>query len=155
MVFEAPITPSRYRRDVPRDLEAICLKCLEKAPKNRYSSALALADDLRRFLEGRPTQARPMPAWERSRRWACQHPGISLALILSVVFAGTVIGGGAWYKARLTQDRSTIQRRDVEARQLKVDAGNARYIADIRQAAQYLSSCETRFADELLMRARL
>ncbi len=101
VVFETPIPPSRLRAEIPRDLESICVKCLEKMPENRYSSALALAHHLRRFLEGSPTQARPLPTWERSRRWARQHPAVSLALVLSAVFAGIVIGGRNWYRARL------------------------------------------------------
>ena len=55
-----PEPPSRVNPRAPRDLQTIALKCLEKAPKDRYSSAAAVADDLNRWLDGRPIAARPM-----------------------------------------------------------------------------------------------
>ncbi|MCI0457198.1 MAG: protein kinase [Gemmataceae bacterium] len=74
VVAQEPIAPSRLARSVPRDLEAICLKCLEKAPSQRYSSAQALAEDLQRFLCGEPVTARPGGwAW-RTWKWARRHP---------------------------------------------------------------------------------
>jgi serine/threonine protein kinase len=64
-----PVPPSRLQLKVPRDLDGICLKCLQKEPSNRYASAEALAEDLRCFVEGKPIQARPISAWERLVKW--------------------------------------------------------------------------------------
>ena len=69
-----PTPPSRIVPTVPRDLEAICLKCLEKAPAHRYASATALADDLHRFLEGAPVLAHRLGALQRAWKRVRQHP---------------------------------------------------------------------------------
>ena len=63
---DEPLPPRRLQRSIPRDLETICLHCLEKQPERRYQSALNLAEDLRRYLQGEPIQARPVSHWERS-----------------------------------------------------------------------------------------
>ncbi len=85
---EDPLPPHRLGRRTPLDLEAICLKCLEKRPDKRYASASDLAEDLGRFLQGRPTVARPLTAWRQSLRWIRRHPAVAAsaaALLLSVV----------------------------------------------------------------------
>jgi serine/threonine-protein kinase len=81
---------------VPRELEWICLKCLEKRPDDRYASAAVLADDLDRFLRQEPPEARAGPFWQQLRRWGRREPvyvahllGLSFILILTqVIFAG-------------------------------------------------------------------
>ncbi len=67
-----PELPTRLRPEVPRELEAICLKCLEKEPGRRYSSAQALADDLVRFIEGQPIAAEPVDPLARLKRLAAR-----------------------------------------------------------------------------------
>ncbi len=103
------VSPHLLRPDVPRDLETICLKCLDKEPHKRYASADALAEDLRRFLEGRPITARPVGAAGKSWRWAKRNPwlaGLSAALVLTFVL-GTPTLLVLWLQAR--SDRATAR----------------------------------------------
>jgi hypothetical protein len=80
-VLEAePIAPRRLKPDIPMDLETICLKCLEKSPTARYPTSRALAEELVRFLEGEPIQARPASVVRKTVSWARRHPGILVAL---------------------------------------------------------------------------
>jgi serine/threonine protein kinase len=72
VLHEEPAPPSRWRPDVPPDLETVCLKCLEKQPGRRYASAEALAEDLGRFLEGASVAAVPLGATERLARLAAR-----------------------------------------------------------------------------------
>ena len=93
VLHEEPVRPSRLRPKVPRDLETVCLKCLEKEPTRRYGSAQQLADDLRRFRHGAPTLARPVGVREWAWKWARRRPvqaGLLLGLVLVTVlgFAG-------------------------------------------------------------------
>jgi serine/threonine protein kinase len=73
VIHEDAVAPSRLQSDVPRDLETICLQCLEKAPDRRYASAQELADDLRRFLQGQSIAAVPVDRKERLARLAARH----------------------------------------------------------------------------------
>ncbi len=82
-----PERPSRLRPGLSQDLEAVCLKCLEKAPADRYPSAEALADDLGRWLEGRPVKARLRRWYERCWRGVRAHPLLSAAAALLLVSA--------------------------------------------------------------------
>jgi formylglycine-generating enzyme required for sulfatase activity len=85
---QPPPSPRAVRRDVPRDLETICLKCLEKDPRRRYRDCQAVADDLRRFLDGEPISARRPGPVEQAVRWARRHPdravGLAAALLVGV-----------------------------------------------------------------------
>jgi serine/threonine-protein kinase len=88
-VIKNPLVPPRQLRpEVPRVLEAICVKCLEKAPGKRYQTAQALADDLGRWLRGEPTEARP-PRWPaRAGRWVLRHAvALAVATVLCITLA--------------------------------------------------------------------
>ena len=74
---EEPVAPSKLQPKLPRDLETICLTCLEKEPAQRYASAIALAEDLGRFQRGEPILARPSSPVQRGWKWAKRHPAIA------------------------------------------------------------------------------
>jgi formylglycine-generating enzyme required for sulfatase activity len=88
VLSEEPVAVRRLQPKVPRDLETICLKCLEKDPKKRYVSSAALAEDLRRFLAGEPVQARPAGRLERAVKWARRRP--TAAALLGVTLLALV-----------------------------------------------------------------
>src|SRR5262249_8701010 len=104
VLIAEPEPPSRRNPRGPRDLRTICLRCLDKDPAKRYPSALALADDLRRFRSGQPIQARPVGWPERVVKWGRRHPALAALLALSSTLLLALLAGG-WATA-LKESRS-------------------------------------------------
>jgi hypothetical protein len=114
VVSEEPVPPRRLQPSIPRDLETICLKCLEKVPARRYGSARELAEDCDAFLRGESIRARPPGPLGRILRWASRQPAFAATLIALTFFYGihllclTVLGvegeGGAyhWFMTGMT-----------------------------------------------------
>jgi serine/threonine-protein kinase len=101
VIHDEPVRPSLLNPRTPRDLETICLKCLQKSPEQRYASALELAEDLDRFVKGEPIKARPVSPVERAVRWVRRRPAPA-ALILTVsalLVLAAALGVGAWRSA--------------------------------------------------------
>jgi WD40 repeat protein len=96
-----PPRPSSLCPGLDRDLETICLKCLEKDPAKRYGSAEALAADLGRWLQGEPILARPAGRAERVVKWARRRPTAAALLAVSAVALATLAGGGTAFTLRL------------------------------------------------------
>jgi serine/threonine-protein kinase len=118
-----PVPPSRLRPKVSADLETVCLKCLQKDSKKRYESAEALADDLRRFLDGKPILARPVSSFERARSWCRRNPRVA-ALLAVVALLLTLLTAGSTAAAVL------IARKQAETEQQRRAAVAARLVAE-------------------------
>lgn len=99
---ESPVAPRQRNPELPRDLDSVCLKALEKKPANRYASAQAFADDLRRFLDGDEVLARPISPLNQCWRWARRRPALA-ALILVTLVSLIVLAVGSSVAARRLQ----------------------------------------------------
>jgi serine/threonine protein kinase len=132
VVYQEPPPLTRKRQDVPAELEAICLKCMEKEPGSRYASAHALAEDLRRFLAGESPTVKPVTEWDRQVRWARQA-GFEIL---------DVLGGsrhfGIVYKARQIRLNRTIILKTVATR----TSPNSLETARFRREGQTLAQLE-------------
>ena len=94
---QIPAAPRKENRAVPRDLETICLKSIDKDPAKRYQSARELAADLHRFLNGEPIHARPIPWWEKTLVWMKRNPGKAVAACTLLLFLIVVPSIVAYY----------------------------------------------------------
>jgi len=148
---QEPISPRRMNTKVPRDLETICLKCLDKASRKRYISARELCDELQRFLNGEPIHARPISQTERLWRWCKRRPVLAssiatIALVIVVAFlwvnqarkmaiqerlkaeAATKAAVAAQKKERVAREEATAnaKRAAEEAEKAKIESRRAR-----------------------------
>ncbi len=104
-----PSSPSKLNPRVPRDLEVICLKCLEKEPARRYASAQALAEDLGRYLAGEAIVARSVTRFERVVKWARRKPAITALLGLVTLVSALGLGGVLWQWSAALLARRTAE----------------------------------------------
>jgi WD40 repeat protein len=118
-----PVPPAQLVPALPRDVETIALKCLQKEPGRRYDSAAALADDLRRFLGGEPIVARPVGPVERAWRWCRRHPVPASLTAAVVVVAALGLAGILW------QWREAMAARDLASQREAAEA-EARRVAE-------------------------
>ncbi len=129
-----PVSPSRLQLKCPRDLETICLKCLQKEPGKRYPSALALAEDLRRFLAGEPIQARPAGVVERARKWVRRNPSTAAWLGLVVLLVALGFTAVTWYALRADERRREAELAGLAAQEARDEARATLYFQQVGRA---------------------
>jgi WD40 repeat protein len=102
---QEPAPPRRLQPQVPRDLETICLKCLQKDPRRRYVSAHGLAEDLRRLQAGEPIEARAVGPGERLLKWAKRRPAPAAVVSVTCLAAALLIALSVVFNVRLTEEK--------------------------------------------------
>ena len=121
------VPPRQSRPEVPKDLETICLKCLEKGPVKRYSSAEVLADDLRRFLDGRTILARRASTGERVVRWCRRNPwaAATFVILVAAVTSTSVLAVAAWRAARTAERAEAATRKERDRAESEAEVAKA------------------------------
>ena len=136
---DAAPSPRKLNSRIPKDLETICLKCLEKEPDKRYGTAQEVADELHRTLSGQAIRARPITRTDRAVRWCRRNPlPATLVLVLVAVAIGGPILAITQTRLRLSADRATVR------------ANEERYVSDMNLAAQAWNAGDVRRTQELL-----
>ena len=148
VMSQEPKPPRQHVPELDRDLETICLKCLEKDPARRYGSAESLAEDLDRWLSGEPIHARPATNVERAVKWARRQPILagSVATTILAFLALLILSGFAWNNAELrAKDVKTIAAGKQQLAQVVALKNNAE--AD-KTIAEKLADEQRQLADE-------
>jgi len=146
VVEDEPQWPKYVSQSAPADLVAICKKCLEKNPALRYPSARELGEDLRRYLAGEPTLARPANSLERLVKWSRRRPATAALVAISALSIVAIVTLSTWSAVRMAHERDqtrVAQRRTdslLYASNMSL-ASNALNVGHAEQAAEYLEQC--------------
>ena len=154
---DEPVRPRLLNPKLPRDLETICLKCLEKEPRRRYGSAQLLADDLGRYLRGEPIVARPARAWERGIKWVRRHPtAAGLVFVSTVAILSLVsVGVGQHYNNQLQTVNGELAsaKSSLETRNAQLQGAKASLETSNKELATASGKLETALNDVKAERA--
>jgi WD40 repeat protein/serine/threonine protein kinase len=149
VISDEPVPPARLNPMVPRDLETVCLKCLEKEPARRYATAEELAADLGRFLDGEPVVARPVSGVERGLRWARRHPaatgliaasGVALLALVGLAVAGYYT---MWLNDAREGEKAQRERADGLLYFMSIERAHSAWREnDVKRADEILAGCD-------------
>jgi serine/threonine protein kinase len=131
-----PVNPSRLQPGIPKDLETICLKAMQKEPAKRYESAELMADDLARFLDGQPILARPIGTIEKAVRWAKRKPREASLWATAAALAIGIFGVFVWSDLRvrtknveIAKAKDVIEEKNTALTSANVEIGHERDVA--------------------------
>ena len=153
-----PQPPTRFNARLPRDLETICLNCLEKDPRRRYATAQALADDLHAWLESRPISARRVGAAERAWLWCKRRPAVAtlLAAVLIALIGDTAATIAVQAAANRRLDRKNVELSQALAREASANAelaaSNTRVQERFGLAEEAIRTYYTGVSEDVLLR---
>jgi WD40 repeat protein len=148
---EEPPAPRRIDPGIPRDLETIVRKAMAKDPKERYATALELADDLGRFLQSRPILARPPGAIDHAVKWVRRHkPATAAALSVLVLAAAVFAGALVWRHGELRRHNDELRSALKRAEENELATRRLWYDSQMRLAQQSLASDQIEFAQEIV-----
>ncbi len=149
VVEDEPVSPRRLNREVSADLETICLKCLEKAPARRFSSARELADELTRYLNHEPIVSRPIGPIQRAARWCVRRPYVAASIALAAMLMLSLMIGipylvSTQWKLQLADAERENQRLKLVQQQKEVDekselAATQEYFATVRAVSEKIA----------------
>ncbi|HLW63787.1 MAG TPA: protein kinase [Gemmataceae bacterium] len=167
VISKEPVSPRQLRPDCPKDLETICLKCLEKSPVRRYATAEDLADDLRRYQNGEPIVARPAGAVERLAKWARRKPAIATLAGSSIALTAFILVSGVVHNEQLRKknqqltdlaDREQKARKRADANFLKASQTVKEMLAEVGArdlfSIPYLDEVRKKLLEKALESAR-
>jgi tetratricopeptide (TPR) repeat protein len=148
IAFEEPRPPRRLNKAIPAELETVVLKAMEKNPAERYATAQELADDLRRFLEDRPIQAKRPSVVQRVRKWSRRHRPVvyAMAAVALVIVAATIVV--LWRE----KDRADAAKAQAVANLEAVDTERQRALGNFRVASDALNAIYLREGESRLTR---
>jgi serine/threonine protein kinase len=143
---DEPRPPRQLSDKIPRDLETICLKAMSKSPALRYATALAMAEDVRRWLAGEPILARPQRAWERLMGWTRRRPAVAALVIVSILATVLLAGLFSISYMRIAREQSHTEealKRETRTKDelFKALVQNARLTSDaLKEFNEYYTS---------------
>ena len=159
VLSEIPTSPRKRNPSVPRDLDAICLQCLEKEAKSRYATAADLAEDLQRFLQCESTRAKPLSAPAKLVRWSRRNPAMAGLVGTTALAAVTVMALLTVHSSRLAHLTDNLQtaldaseKSERRAKASDLEARRHLYSSDVMLAHQAWKKRDHRRASELLRR---
>lgn len=142
VLHEEPVPPRRLQSKVPPDLEAICLKCLQKEARKRYRTAEELAEDFRRFSAGEPILARPVSNWERFWRWCRRNPRVASLSGVAASLALAIVIGSPIAVVKISQEKNAALKAEDDAVAAR-NLANQRADEAIQQRGLALNAYET------------